>query len=117
MNITKSKIIGKISVFLALFVPFAESAIAAGWAAPSRPTGAPNNFNKAIMNLTNWILGFVTMIAVLALIWGGINYLTSAGNEDQARTGKKIIQYALMGLVICGIAYALVVVIVTTILD
>jgi len=42
--------------------------------------------------------------------------LTSAGNEDQARTGKKVIQYALMGMVIAGLAYALVVVIVTVIL-
>ncbi len=86
------------------------------WTAPSKPHNVPTDFDKAIMNLTNWILGFVSMIAVLAIIWGGINYLTSAGNEDQAKTGKTTIKYGLMGLVIAGIAYATVNVIVTVIL-
>jgi hypothetical protein len=86
------------------------------WTSPSRPGGVLSEFDQAIINLTNWILGFVAMIAVLAIIWGGVNYLTSAGNEDQARSGKNIIKYALMGLVVAGIAYAVVNVIVTVIL-
>ena len=56
------------------------------------------------------------MIAVLMLIWGGINYLTYAGDEDKARTGKKTISYAIIGLVVAGIAYAIVDVIITVIL-
>lgn len=107
-----------ISLFIVLYALCANSASAlTKWTAPKKPSGSvPTDFDKAIMNLTNWILGFVAMIAVLVIIWGGVNYLTSAGNEDQARTGKKVIQYGLMGLVIAGIAYALVKVIVTVIL-
>ncbi len=97
-------------------IDYALSGCSGGFQGPPAPPNVPVDFNTAIMNLTNWILGFVAMIAVLALIWGGVNYLTSAGNEDQAKTGKKVIEYALMGLVIAGLAYAVVVVIITVIL-
>lgn len=86
------------------------------WAAPPRPGNVPIDLNQTIMNLTNWILGFVTLVAVLALIWGGVNYLTSAGDEDKVKTGKRVMEYAIMGIVVCGFAYAIVVVIVSTIL-
>ena len=87
-----------------------------GWGLFRNPDNVPDDFNQSIKSATDWILGFVGMIAVLMIIWGGINYLTSAGDEDKARTGKKTISYALIGLVIAGIAYAIVDVIITVIL-
>ena len=92
------------------------SACSGGFQAPPKPGDVPEDFKGSILNITNWLLGFVTMIAVLVIIWGGINYLTSAGDEDKARTGKKTLTYALLGLVVIGIAYALVNVIIATIL-
>jgi len=89
---------------------------ASKWSAPSKPNSVPTSFDKAILNMTNWILGFVGSIAVLAIIWGGILYLTSAGDESQAETGKKTIKNGLLGLIICGLAYAIVVVLVETVL-
>ena len=88
----------------------------ANWEMGSQPPGVPDDFNTAIMNATNWLLGFVAMIAVLVIIWGGINYIASAGDEDRARTAKKTITYGIMGVVIAGFAYAIVKVIVVTIL-
>ena len=88
-----------------------------GWSSPERPTNAPEDFESTVVNATNWILGFVALIAVLMIIWGGVQYLTSAGNQDQVRTGKDTIKYALMGLVVAGIAYALVNLIVTDLLQ
>lgn len=103
--------------FVSLLAFAGETANAASkWTAPQQPSGVPISFDTAILNMTNWILGFVASIAVLVIIWGGVNYLTSAGNESQAENGKNTIKYGLMGLIICGIAYALVVVIVTTVL-
>ena len=86
------------------------------WGMVPQPDNVPGDFEQSIKNTTDWILGFVGMIAVLMLIWGGINYLTSAGDEDKARTGKKTITYALIGMVVAGIAYAIVDVIITVIL-
>ena len=87
-----------------------------GFDMPAKPAGTPGDFAGSIVNLTNWVLGFVTMIAVLALIWGGMNYLTSAGSEETAKSGKQTIKYALLGLIVAGVAYAIVNVVVSIIL-
>jgi len=76
----------------------------------------PSDFDRAVLNMTNWILGFVASMAVLAIIWGGIKYEYSLGDQNTATEAKRVIKYALMGLVIAGISYALVVVFVNTIL-
>lgn len=89
---------------------------AGGFIAPDKPGNVPEDFDTAVMNATNWLLGFVAMIGVLAIVWGGINYIASAGNEETAKTAKKTITYGLMGVVIAGFAYAIVKVIVSTIL-
>jgi len=95
----------------------ASSVLAATkWTSPSKPSNVPTDFAAAVSNATNWLLGFVAMLAVLVIVWGGINYIGSAGDEDRARTAKKTITYGLIGVVIAGFAYAIVKVIVVTIL-
>ena len=116
-----SRKINALRISVAVYTAFASSLLLANtvfadWAMAPPPVGVPGNFEQSIINLTNWILGFVSMIAVLMLIWGGVLYLTSAGDEEKAKTGKKTVSYAIMGLVVTGIAYAIVNVIVTTIL-
>ena len=81
------------------------------WGAFPAPKNVPKDLRQAVANATNWLLGFVSMIAVLVVIWGGINYLTAAGDEDRVKTAKRIIKYGLMGVVIAGFAYAIVTVI------
>jgi len=93
-----------------------DSMCSGGFQTPPKPGDVPDDFKGSILNITNWLLGFVTAIAVLVIVWGGINYLTSAGDEEKAKTGKKTLSYALLGLVVIGIAYALVNVIVAVIL-
>ncbi|MEA1937198.1 MAG: pilin [Patescibacteria group bacterium] len=93
-----------------------SSMCSGGLQSPPKPGDVPDDFKGSVLNITNWLLGFVTAIAVLVIIWGGINYLTSAGDEDKARTGKKTLTYALLGLVVVGIAYALVNVVIGVIL-
>ena len=102
-----------LSAFFSIQIAFAQFA---GFHMPVKPAGTPGDFGQSIVNLTNWVLGFATMIAVLALIWGGMNYLTSAGDEEKAKSGKQTIKYALLGLIVAGIAYALVNVVVSIIL-
>ncbi len=54
-------------------------------------------------------------VAVLALIIGGFLYVTSAGNEDQVKRGRRTITYAIIGLVIVLLAYVIVNIISTTV--
>jgi hypothetical protein len=115
MKINRTRSIAIISI--AYFSLAANMAMAISkWTSPPRPSKVPVNIELGLMNLTNWILGFVSMIAVLFIIWGGVQYLTSVGNEDNMESGKRTVTYALMGLVIAGIAYAIVNVIVAKIL-
>ena len=88
-----------------------------GWGDECAPAGVPTDLKAAIMNVTNWILGFVAIIATLIVIYGGVLYLTAAGNEEAVEKGKKTISYGIIGIVICGLAYAIVIVVSTVILS
>lgn len=61
-----------------------------------------------ILNVTNFALGFLGLIAIIIVIYGGFLYVTAAGKEEQAGKGKKSIMYALIGIVIILGSYALV---------
>ncbi len=101
--------------FLAIFALTPDFMFAASaWGVPTPPSGLPNSdLATIVMNITNYILGFVTLVAVLMLIWGGAQYLTAAGDESQVETAKNTITQAIIGLIIVGISYSVVVVIVT----
>jgi len=74
--------------------------------------GVPSKgITAAIHDATSWVLGFATALCVLMIIIGGLYYVFSTGDQEQAQTGKKIIKYSLMGLVVIGISYALIVVV------
>lgn len=108
------KIYKPISYILVFTIPL--HAASAQWNLPVNDFNLPNNFDLIVLKLTNWVLGFIVSIAVLAIIWGGIKYEYSLGDQQTANDAKRIIKYALMGLVIAGISYALVNVFVTKII-
>ncbi|MFH1749776.1 MAG: pilin, partial [bacterium] len=58
------------------------------------------------------IIGFITIIAVVvtvvAIIWGGYLYITSAGDPSVANQGKNAVIGAVIGLIIAFAAYAIV---------
>ncbi len=89
---------------------FASKVNAAGWGQGDtyQPEGVSDDFEASVMTITNYILGFITIVATLMIIYGGVLYLTSAGNEDTAARAKKTIAYGVVGLVVIGLAYALV---------
>ncbi len=60
------------------------------------------------MNVLNFLLGVVGALAVIMLVYGGIKYLTAAGNEDSAEAGKKLVKYAIVGIAVCLAALVIV---------
>ena len=42
------------------------------------------------------------------LIWGGIRYTTSGGNANSVTAAKNTILYAVIGLIVAILAYAIV---------
>ncbi|MDP3964364.1 MAG: Ig-like domain-containing protein [bacterium] len=72
--------------------------------------------NQIIAILT-WILGFLALIAVIFIIYGGFIWMTAAGNADRIDRAKKIILGALIGLVIILLSWAIVWFVISGILE
>jgi len=68
------------------------------------------NFAKIIENVLMWSLSIVGSLALLVLILGGVIYIGSTGDEQRVVTAKKIIVYALIGLILILVSYSVVVV-------
>ena len=69
---------------------------------------AQTSFLDLLTFIINFNLGFVGTIAVLMLIWGGFRYLTSSGKSDATKDAKNTILYAIIGIVIILLSYAIV---------
>lgn len=63
---------------------------------------------QEIVGITNFIVTWASPFAVLALVIGGIMYLTAFGDDDQMGKAKKIIFNSIIALVIIYGAFALV---------
>ena len=54
------------------------------------------------------VLGLVGIVAVCVMIYGGFTYLTSTGNPAKIAKAKNILLYGVVGVVVAGLAYAIV---------
>lgn len=78
-------------------------------AALTKISGVPTKSIEDVLgDATDWLIGFGISICVLMIIWGGVNYVGSTGNQDAAGKAKKTISYAIWGLLIIGLSYALI---------
>jgi len=109
----QKKILGLFVTALALS---ANTAQATGWQMPTNPGSLPEDFMGSLGNITTWLLELAAALAVLAIIYAGVVYTASSGDQERVESAKKSIKYAIMGLAMAGIAYAIVNVIITKIL-
>jgi len=58
--------------------------------------------------IVNILLFIIGAICVIMLIWGGIRYTTSGGQAASVTAAKNTIMYAIIGLVIAFLAFAIV---------
>jgi len=69
----------------------------------------------AIRNVVNALLALAAIIAAIFIIIGGVQYITSAGDEDAAATAKNTLIYALLGVVVIILSAVLVNFIITAV--
>lgn len=55
---------------------------------------------NAIIKLIKFMLSIAVILAIAALIFGGIMYITSLGNDQRVGLAKKIMLSAIIGLII-----------------
>lgn len=60
------------------------------------------------MNVVNFLLSIIGVIAIIMLVVGAFMYLTAAGDESRIDTGKSIVKYSLIGITVALSALVLV---------
>ena len=60
-----------------------------------------------IGQIINIVLSVLGVVFLILIIYGGILWMTAAGNEEKVKKAKELITEALIGLVIVLAAYAI----------
>lgn len=55
-----------------------------------------------------YLLGFISLIAVIYIMYAGFQVITGAGDEEKNKKAKHIITYVIIGLGIIWVAYSIV---------
>lgn len=61
---------------------------------------------KIASSVVQVMLGFLGVIAVVLILFGGFKWMTAMGNEDKVDEAKKLISYGVVGLLIVLAAFA-----------
>jgi hypothetical protein len=63
------------------------------------------SISELVMRIVSWGLWLGGAVAVIYIMYGGILYITSAGDEAKAEQGRNTLTYAIIGviLVACSI--------------
>lgn len=69
---------------------------------------SPGTLKDSITIILNSIILVAGLVAVIFIVIGGINYMTSAGDPGKVKKAKDTILYAVIGLVVCALAFAIV---------
>lgn len=74
----------------------------------SKGSGSADELPDRIKTIVNILLFVLGAIAVIMIIIGGIRYSTSGGDAGSIKGAKDTILYAVIGLVVAILAYAIV---------
>ena len=67
-----------------------------------------NNLMQTLNTIINVVIGLVGFLAVVMVIYGGVQYTMSAGAADKVKSAKDTIMYGIIGLVVAILAFAIV---------
>jgi len=74
------------------------------------PGGLANDAtpSEVLARVIRWMLTMVALLAMVAIVWGGMMYILSLGNDQKVETAKKIILYAIIGLIVVIISLVII---------
>jgi TRAP-type C4-dicarboxylate transport system permease small subunit len=75
---------------------------------PQATTGAQDNLNNRIKAGISTAIGLAGLVAAAFIIYGGIQYSTSSGDASKVSKAKNTIMYAVIGLIVSALAFAIV---------
>ena len=71
-------------------------------------TDATTRINRIVHTIVNLLSAVVGIVAVIMIIVGGFRYITSGGNDTSVTAAKNTILFAIIGIVVAFLAYAIV---------
>ena len=65
------------------------------------------DLRDTIVSLVNVLLGFLGIIAVIIILWGGFKWMTAGGNEEKVGEARSLIIAGIIGLAIIIASFAI----------
>lgn len=69
--------------------------------------GNKGDLETSVGTIISAIIGVLGVIAVVVIIYGGVQYMTSSGDSGKVKKAKDTILYGVIGLIICALAFAI----------
>ncbi len=79
-------------------------------------SGGSETVTDVLKRIINWMLGLVGFLALIALIIGGAQMIMDFGNEDRVQKAKVTITWAVIGLAVVILSYAIINIVTSNIL-
>lgn len=65
-------------------------------------------YEQFIPRIIEWFIGFIAIVSVFMVIWGGYQFFTAMGDTSKAENAVKTISWATTGLTIALLSYIIV---------
>ena len=103
------KLLYAIPLFVAnlAVMPRAYAQVSLGFPSGGFAGAQDASLTEIIENIVRVVLGFLGILTVLIILYGGFKWMTSSGNEDNIGEAKKMISAGVIGFVIILAAYAI----------
>ena len=95
-------------LFLFLIAPLPAKAQVPNFRDINLPPSHYGNISELIVAVGNWLLILVGVLAVIAIIYSGIMYMTAGGDQSKAEVAKKNLTWAILGLIIALLALVII---------
>lgn len=63
---------------------------------------------EIIKSYITFVLGFITLIAVIYALWAGWNIMTAGGDEEKVKKGRTTIIQIAIGIIVMWLSYSVV---------
>ena len=99
-----AKIILTLSFILTVLMIPVFLVFVTGAAAPPEHISTMDELYALIQEIRNWIYGLLALIVVIFLLIAAYYFITAAGSEEKVKSGREMVKYAIIGIVIMLLA-------------
>ena len=69
---------------------------------------ATGGIRETVIEIINYLLSFLGLVLVIVVIYAGVLMIFSGGDDENVTKGRKMLLYAVIGLIIIFLSYAIV---------